>query len=174
MGWYSSAELQEKIVDYIISSNPGVTIGNLLTECMLSSGLFCWWRCANKKQVSLGESEMSSMNILGDPLTRVFLTEFKNKIGNIDNTKPVITLIGQSTVHVSVNNTYVDAGATALDNKNGNITSLIETTDNVNTTSEGTYYVKYNVRDTSGNMANEVIRVIQVVSNPRRRIRRHL
>ena len=117
---------------------------------------------------------MSSMNILGDPLTRVFLTEFKNKIGNIDNTKPVITLIGQSTVHVSVNNTYVDAGATALDNKNGNITSLIETTDNVNTTSEGTYYVKYNVRDTSGNMANEVIRVIQVVSNPRRRIRRHL
>src|ERR1035437_3918724 len=52
---------------------------------------------------------------------------------NLDTTAPVITLSGSSTVTVAAGSTYTDAGATALDNVDGNITSSIVTVNPVNT-----------------------------------------
>ncbi len=43
----------------------------------------------------------------------------------LDTTIPVITLVGDATVTIEVGATYTDAGATASDNYDGDITSSI-------------------------------------------------
>ncbi len=81
----------------------------------------------------------------------------------VDTTAPVITLLGDDTVTVEVGSVYTDAGATAIDNYDGDITSSIVTVNPVDTNAIGTYIVTYNVSDVSGNAALEVTRTVNVV-----------
>jgi hypothetical protein len=83
-----------------------------------------------------------------------------------DTTKPVITLLGDSIVNITLGNSYVDAGATAYDNVDGDITSKIVVTGSVNTNVLGTYTLKYNVKDNAGNSADEKTRIVNVVPVP--------
>lgn len=75
---------------------------------------------------------------------------------------PVITLLGDQTVHICQNGTYTDAGATAVDRNGSNITGNIVTTNPVNTAAPGTYTVTYNVTDDCGIAANPVTRTVVV------------
>ncbi|WP_299053722.1 immunoglobulin-like domain-containing protein [uncultured Polaribacter sp.] len=88
-------------------------------------------------------------------------------INVIDTTIPVITLIGNDSETIEVGSNYTDAGATATDNYDGDITNSIQVTGNVNTNIVGTYTLTYNVSDTSNNEANTVSRTINVVSTLR-------
>ena len=81
----------------------------------------------------------------------------------VDTTAPVITLLGDDTVTIEVGSPYTDAGATATDNYDGDITSSIFTVSTVNTAIVGVYTVRYNVSDASGNAAVELIRTVNVV-----------
>ena len=80
-----------------------------------------------------------------------------------DETVPVITLIGSATESVAVGATYTDAGATALDDTDGDISGSIVTINNVDVNSVGSYTVTYNVSDVSGNNATEVVRTVTVI-----------
>jgi hypothetical protein len=80
----------------------------------------------------------------------------------VESTPPVITLLGNSSLSIEVFSPYADAGATALDNYDDDITSLIELTGNVDHTTLGTYTLRYNVSDSSGNAATEVVRTVVV------------
>ncbi len=80
----------------------------------------------------------------------------------IDSVKPIISLLGNANITLTVGDTYTDAGATATDDVDGDITADINITSNVNTSVAGIYHVHYNVKDSSGNMANEVIREVKV------------
>jgi len=82
----------------------------------------------------------------------------------LDDMPPVITLIGTDEV-IEKNTSYVDLGATAADNIEGNISSRIVTNINIDSAQAGFYFVTYNVADMSGNMAAEVIRKVQVVED---------
>ncbi|MBI5398452.1 DUF5011 domain-containing protein, partial [Candidatus Woesearchaeota archaeon] len=81
----------------------------------------------------------------------------------LDTTAPVITLLGSTPVTVNYGTAYVDAGATAVDNIDGNRTSNIVTVNSVNVNALGTYTITYNVSDTSGNAATQVTRTVNVV-----------
>ncbi|MEI7688834.1 MAG: immunoglobulin-like domain-containing protein [Candidatus Nomurabacteria bacterium] len=83
-----------------------------------------------------------------------------------DITKPVITLVGDSTINLTVGDSYTDAGATASDNVDGNITANIVTVNPVNTSVAGTYTVTYNVSDAYGNNAIQISRTVNVVPIP--------
>ena len=83
-----------------------------------------------------------------------------------DTTDPVITLVGSATVTLTVGQSYTDAGATASDNKDGNITANIVTTGTVNTAIAGTYTITYNVSDAAGNTATPVTRTVIVELAP--------
>jgi uncharacterized protein YxjI len=83
----------------------------------------------------------------------------------VDTTLPVITLLGNTPVTIQVGSTYTDAGATALDNYDGNLTSSIVVTGSVNTAVVGTYTLSYNVSDTSGNTAVTITRTVNVVDS---------
>ena len=79
-----------------------------------------------------------------------------------DETIPVISLIGSSSVDVERANAYSDLGATATDNADGTITSSIVTVNGVDATTSGTYTVTYDVNDAAGNAATQVTRVVTV------------
>lgn len=78
-----------------------------------------------------------------------------------DITKPTITLKGDSTITININEAYVEQGATATDNIDGDITSKIVISGSVDKTTAGTYTLTYSVKDTSGNETN-VTRTVKV------------
>jgi hypothetical protein len=83
----------------------------------------------------------------------------------VDTTPPVISLNGDVTLTTTKGDTYTDAGATALDNLNGDITSYMITTGTVDTATIGTYTIVYNISDFAGNAAVPVTRTVVVVLN---------
>jgi hypothetical protein len=70
---------------------------------------------------------------------------------------------GSASITVNKGSTYTDAGATASDNIDGDITSNITSTSNININVAGSYTVTYNVADKLGNQAASVIRTVNVV-----------
>jgi len=92
--------------------------------------------------------------------------QVKRTVNVVDTTAPTITLVGSSSATITVGNAYVDEGATASDNYDGNITGAIVTANNVNTSAIGEYNVTYNVTDSSGNAATQVTRTVNVVAAP--------
>ena len=87
-----------------------------------------------------------------------------NTYGQCGNTcvAPVITLTGTD---VTINNgdSYTDAGATASDDEEGDITAnIVVGGDTVDTDTDGTYTITYDVSDGAGNAATTVSRVVTV------------
>lgn len=80
-----------------------------------------------------------------------------------DIVAPVISLNGAASVSVDVGDVYVDAGATAFDETDGDITGDILVVNPVNVNVAGTYQVTYSVADAAGNNAVPVVRTVEVV-----------
>lgn len=83
----------------------------------------------------------------------------------VDTTPPVISLSGFDPVFVEIGSGYVDDGATALDDVDGDITGSILTVNPVDPATLGTYTVTYDVNDTAGNPASTVTRTVYVVDS---------
>jgi len=85
----------------------------------------------------------------------------------VDTTIPVISLHGDHNVSHPVWTPYVDAGATAFDSLDGNLSSSVVSTSNVDEGIPGRYLITYNVQDREGNQAIELTREIHVYNqNP--------
>ena len=80
----------------------------------------------------------------------------------LDTTPPIITLLGDNPVNLYVDDPYTDAGATASDNVDGDITTKIDVVNPVKTDTAGIYTITYNVSDAAGNKATEVTRTVNV------------
>jgi hypothetical protein len=84
-------------------------------------------------------------------------------VAGLDTTKPVITLVGDSTVTLTVGGIYTESGVTATDETDGDLTAAIVIGgDVVDMSTAGTYTVTYNVSDAVGNAATEVTRTVEV------------
>jgi len=94
------------------------------------------------------------------------LTEEICDVCKADTTLPVITLIGSSTLTLTVGDTYTDAGATAYDDVDGDITEKIITTGTVNTGVAATYTITYTVSDAAANVATATRTVVVKVPEP--------
>lgn len=68
-----------------------------------------------------------------------------------DVTAPVITILGNTPETVALNSVYADAGATATDNIDGDLTAAIVVDNTVNTAAAGVYMVHYTATDAAGN-----------------------
>ena len=82
-----------------------------------------------------------------------------------DTTPPVISIIGSASIRITEGDTYTDAGATAIDDVSGDLTSSIVTTNPVDTSTPGTYTVTYTVTDAAGNTTT-VGRIVTVLAAP--------
>jgi PKD repeat protein len=79
----------------------------------------------------------------------------------VDREKPVITLKGSSIQNVYRWKIYNDSGATVTDNYYSGLTPIVSGQVDVNLA--GVYYLTFNVTDGSGNKADEVIRIVNVL-----------
>jgi hypothetical protein len=82
----------------------------------------------------------------------------------IDVTAPIITINGSSSINIYVGGTYIDAGATAIDDVDGSVTNKIVTTGTINPNVVGAYTITYSVTDTAGNRS-ETTRTVNVIDN---------
>ena len=92
----------------------------------------------------------------------IFLNDGFGNLGMGDAVAPVLTLLGGATVDVPSGSAYVDSGAAALDNIDGDISGRISVSNPVNTTIVGAYTVTYNVQDLAGNQATPISRTVNV------------
>ncbi|MFA6242342.1 MAG: M6 family metalloprotease domain-containing protein [Candidatus Hydrogenedentales bacterium] len=81
----------------------------------------------------------------------------------VDNTRPIITLLGSNPFDISQDDPYTDAGATATDNIDGDISgAVVIDSSSVDTSIQGSYTVNFDVTDAAGNTANTVTRTVIV------------
>lgn len=80
------------------------------------------------------------------------------------NSPPVITVLGDNPTQVNQGENYVDAGATATDQEDGDLTSSIVTDNPVDTNVPGSYTVTYTVTDSAGATDNQT-RTVTVGAN---------
>ena len=85
-----------------------------------------------------------------------------NQIG--DTTAPVITLLGDAEVILNREEIYVEAGATAIDDVDGDISDRIQIAGQVLTDNIGIYYLTYSATDDAGNIGSAT-RAIEIKPN---------
>lgn len=99
-----------------------------------------------------------SLNIIGFKYNKV------RKINVIDREKPVIKLNGDEVVYLYKGDVYIDKGAHAEDNYDGDISNKILIENNINNKKIGEYKVKYVIKDSSGN-ENSITRKVIVTTS---------
>ena len=77
-----------------------------------------------------------------------------------DTGAPIITLNGDNVVRILQSSTYIDAGASAVDSIDGQVSIITEGVDNVDTAVVGNYTIVYKAVDSSGNTATKARVVI--------------
>ena len=88
----------------------------------------------------------------------------KRNIVKEDKESPTITLNGNSKYKISLGSKYSEKGYSAIDNCDGDISSSVEVTSNLNVNKIGNYEITYKVKDGSGNEV-AATRKIEVVDN---------
>lgn len=91
-------------------------------------------------------------NAASVPLTVIF-----------DQTPPVVTLLGASAVTLEFGEPYVEAGASAVDDVDGDLTGAIQIGGVVDLTDLGATTLLYSVVDRAGNAAQPVVRTVQII-----------
>ena len=123
--------------------------------------------CPNKEYEELGYK--ATDNYDGDITDKVKITKtddlikysvkdtsgnnfnIERKLISGDKESPVITLTGNESISLPIGQTYNEPGYTANDNCNGDLTSEVKVTNNIDVNRAGSYEVVYKVSDKSGN-----------------------
>ncbi|HEU4617935.1 MAG TPA: putative Ig domain-containing protein [Gammaproteobacteria bacterium] len=100
--------------------------------------------------------------VAGADVLAVFFNDGHGNLGLGDVDAPTLSLNGEQTVTVTIGAQYTDAGATASDALDGDLTSKIKVTNPVDTNVIGAYTVSYDVVDSSGNAAPTLQRTVNV------------
>ena len=124
----------------------------------------------NKKISNIKMSGKVNTKKIGD-YTLTYIAKYKKVskkvkrvVKVVDKTSPTITLTGEA-VDINVGNEFVDPGYKAEDNYDGDITSKVETNNNIDINTIGSYEVTYKVVDSSKNEATAK-RVVNVIAKP--------
>ncbi|MDO9231038.1 MAG: DUF5011 domain-containing protein [bacterium] len=82
----------------------------------------------------------------------------------VDTTIPIISLVGENPQTIEEGTPYIDSGATATDDVDGDITDEIVVNNPVDVNVVGDYTVTYDVVDMAGNHAVQVTRTVKVLA----------
>ena len=82
----------------------------------------------------------------------------------VDNTPPVIELLGDNPLIVEVGSAFSEPGYRATDNVDGDVTASVQVQGAVDTSTTGTYRLSYTAVDQAGNRSQAVVRTVRVVA----------
>lgn len=120
------------------------------------AGEFC--RTVEKKICITRETEGTSWKKAGD--AKYMLPDETCVNCLADTTAPVISIIGGSTITLTVGDTYIESGATAYDDVDGDVSAKIIIKGTPNKDVVGNYLVTYEVVDSSGNIGTATRTVV--------------
>ncbi len=109
------------------------------------------------KELSIGEHNVSLSvldNDLGEASDSILVTVHPAP----DTTPPYITLLGDNPMIIALGSSFIDPGAIAIDDRDGNIT--VDSNGTVDTNATGEYWINYSAVDRSGNSAHAQRKVI--------------
>ena len=92
----------------------------------------------------------------------IYLNDGQGNLGMGDSVPPTITLLGGQTLRIPAGTTFVDPGATADDNIDGDLSAFVTKSGAVNTQIVGDYTIDYGVSDHAGNAAQPMSRKVSV------------
>ena len=78
-------------------------------------------------------------------------TQRESQSASMDTTAPTISLMGERRVSITVDENFTDPGFSAMDDKDGDLSSLVKVESDLNTHKEGNYTISYSVSDSSSN-----------------------
>jgi hypothetical protein len=106
------------------------------------------------------DSNIAEMSIIINPVYYVITDDPPPE----DDVPPVITLLGNANDEIIAGQNYTDPGATAHDEEDGDLTGLILVTGQVNQSILGEYFLYYDVRDSVGHYAEQLVRQVTVIN----------
>ena len=124
--------------------------GDITANILMTSDL-------DQSLIGLYNEVYNVMDASGNPAATV--TRVIYVVTDADQTAPVITINGANDLTIEVGTPFVDLGATALDNKEGDLTAAIVTTGNVDENLLGVYTITYSIQDNQGNASSKVCTV---------------
>lgn len=136
--------------------------GGASTQFLLHPEQFSSPSAAGAVAGKFNGDDRADVAVAGGDALGIFLNDGRGNLGLGDVEAPVLTLNGEPTVTVAVGDMYVDAGATASDAIDGDLTDAITVTNPVDASLIGTYTVSYDVVDSAGNAATTVQRSVNV------------
>ena len=160
----SIAEIQsfvDTLVDKLVMSEAEKIAVNTISQAL-----------ANNTTLTL--QHFKDANILG--VTETNIASIQSTLASLDEGKrdtklelqalididpPLISILGEVSMQVLQNNTYLDAGATALDTIDGSV--AVQKSGEVDTSVVGVYEIYYDAKDTAGNKAERQIRIVRVI-----------
>ncbi len=158
-GWTDIAAINAAGVHQVYLGSAGGTL-NLAPEQLVSDGM--------RNGVLVDFNSDGSLDlVLAGAESGALEIHANNGIGRLglgDRAAPELQLIGAATITLAAGEPYVEPGATAVDDIDGDITNLIEISGTVNTTAVGTQTLTYRVADRAGNTSSAV-RTIKIGVN---------
>lgn len=155
--------------NYALRKNIRLEDGNkriITIEDMIDGAVLDEIKCPKTKELCEGYVVISqnSDKYSFDPYLKCSNNYITDNYGQADIINPVVTILGDNPASIFAGNTYNDAGATATDDIDGDITNKIIVTSTVNPKYPGTYTVTYTVKDTSSNQTT-ARRTVHVIDN---------
>ncbi len=150
-GWADVVAVNEAGVHqlYLGSSASGFT---LAAEQIVSNGM------RRGVLVDFNGDESLDLVLAGRDATVVEI-HANNGIGRLglgDRLAPTLQLVGGATINIAAGQEFVDPGATAVDDVDGDISDNIEVSGSINSSAVGTQTISYKVADRAGNNTAKV------------------
>ena len=153
-----------------VDSSGSVTFSAIINNDVYPSPEFIWYKDG---QVVFRSTQSSSFSI--NPVryghAGIYAIAVTNRADSVnsdrftltvnDVTDPELNMNGQSDLTILLNEPWSDPGATALDDRDGDITGRIVTTGTVTTETVGRDTITYTVNDNAGN-SSTAIRIVRV------------
>jgi len=142
----------------------------MMSKVLLSFILGLFLVSGTSYAFAVDEIELTSVDLICDGDTEIGYTdliEFLVMCDLFGASPPIITLIGDAIIELTLGDPYVEQGATAIDVGDGDVSgSIVIAGDVVDIDTVGAYFITYNVADSLGNNATdrfpEVIRTVLV------------
>ena len=94
-------------------------------------------------------------------------SDYSDPIIISENKKPVINIIGNDNIEISIGEEFIEPGYKGIDAEDGDITNLVRIEgDIIDTSKSGIYTVTYTLNDSNGISALKRTRIIKVVDKP--------